>query len=188
MTKHFSSVIVIALLASLLGSIHLHGEGAVIESYKKQERKLSQKRFKQKKWTGKQHSGLTQKAFPFKDWNMQYSSLGSKKWGDLADHVDERKRYDKQMIKYATRDVQISKWQDHLANLESKAQISTSMKSNISRDKRIYEMMLQKAKSHKDTGEILSLRDINRFQFRRNHSDKPLSATKAGISLENEDR
>ena len=40
--------------------------------------------------------------------------------------------------------------------------------------------MLQQAENYKDTGETLSLRDINRFQFRKNRSKDDVPVTKVG--------
>jgi hypothetical protein len=40
--------------------------------------------------------------------------------------------------------------------------------------------MLQESKSFAETGETLSLRDINRFQFRKNRSDTAVPVRAAG--------
>jgi hypothetical protein len=40
--------------------------------------------------------------------------------------------------------------------------------------------MLQESKSFAETGETLSLRDINRFQFRQNRSDTAVPVRAAG--------
>ena len=78
------------------------------------------------------------------------------------------------------KDIELSKWQGYLADLESRAQISTDTNARVVQDKRMYERMLKQAENYKDTGETLSLRDINRFQFRKNRPEGDVPATKAG--------
>ena len=54
----------------------------------------------------------------------------------------------------------------------------------IIQGKRMYTKMLQQAEHYNDTGELLSLRDINRFQFRKNRPDGDVPITKAGSGEE----
>ena len=75
----------------------------------------------------------------------------------------------------------ISKWNGRLAKLEDKAQISTDKTSKQIEDKRMYETMMQTSKNYSETGETLSLRDINRFQFRQNRSNASVPVSEAGV-------
>lgn len=171
------------VIFSLFGHAQLNSQTkAAVESYKKQEKVLSQKRFKREKWSGGNRSSLTQKTISFQHWNKHYSSLGSKRWGYTSEKVRDRKRFKTGLSKFfkKNKEIEVSKWQGYLANLESKAQISTDIRSRTIQDKRIYEMILQEADHFRDTGKTLSLRDINRFQFRKNRSDGDVPVTKAG--------
>ena len=61
MVKHFHLILVIAFAFS---GAFLHAETkAVVDTYKKQEKELSSKQFRQKQWSGEQKSDLTQKTF-----------------------------------------------------------------------------------------------------------------------------
>lgn len=186
MFERFHSFLVIAIALGFLTCTTLQGKTTttkpVVDSYKKQEQTLSKKRFEQKKWSGGSKSELTQKTFAFEHWNKNYSSLGSKKWDFTSDKVSDRKRFKSKMFNYSkkNKDIELSEWQDYLADLEDRAQISTDTTAQIFQDKRMYEMMLQQAENYKDTGETLSLRDINRFQFRNNRSKDEVPTTQAG--------
>ena len=182
---HIILVAVFAVTVCLFPCLSLQGETStvkpVVESYKKQEKTLSQKRFNQKKWSGKQ-SDLTQKTISFEHWNKNYSSLGSKKWDYSSENVSDRKRFKTGISKLfkKNKDIELSEWQGYLANLEDRARISTDTTARIIQDKRMYKKMLQQADNFKDTGETLSLRDINRFQFRKNRPKGDVPVTQAG--------
>lgn len=169
---------------------YLQGETStvkpVVDSYKKQEKTLSQKRFEQKKWSKGQQSDLTEKILSFEHWNKHYSSLGSKKWNSKSEKISEKKRFNISRSNFfkKNRAIEFSEWQGYLASLESQAQIGTDTIARITQNKRIYEKMLQQAENYNETGEQLSLRDINRFQFRKNRSKDDVPTTKAGSSDE----
>ena len=180
MFKYIYFILKISVVFSLFYGTYLQGESSVVESYKTRESQLSEKRFDQKKWSGKEPSDLTDRKIQFKHWNKHYSSLGTKKWDHTVEKTSDKKRFKTSTIQFANKDIELSKWQGYLANLESRAQISTDSKARFIQDKRVYERMLQQAENYNDTGELLSLRDINRFQFRRNRPDGDVPVTQAG--------
>jgi hypothetical protein len=49
-------------------------------------------------------------------------------------------------------------------------------------DQKLYYMMLQDSQKYSDMAEDLSLRELNRYQFRRNRSDGDIPVEKAGSS------
>lgn len=182
MPKHIYSIVIIALVFGSIKCTFLYGETSVVESFGKKEKELSRKQFKQKDWSGEQQSNLKQKRISFKNWEMHYSSLGSKKWDTSVQKAGGKKRFKSAKMEFPTKDdMEFSQWQGYLVDLESKAQISTDSTVRLVQDKRVYEAMLQRAERYKDTGELLSLRDINRFQFRKNRSDKSVPVTEAGV-------
>ena len=186
MSGRLHLILAIATALSFLICRCLQGETSavkpVVESYQQHEQELSQKRFKQEKWSGGQQSDLTGKTIQFKHWNKNYSSLGSKKWDYPIEKARNKKRFEAGTVDFfkKNKEIKLSDWQGYLANLETKAQISTDTTARIIQDKRMYEMMLQQAENYKDTGETLSLREINRFQFRKNRSDSDVPVTKVG--------
>jgi hypothetical protein len=177
-------ILTLFFVFSLVAHTQLSGETSVVDSYKKQEKELSRKRFEHKEWSKEKKTDLTDKSFSFKHWNKHYSTMGSKKWDSTVDKTIEKKRFESEMMQFPTKEIELSEWQGYLANLESRAQISTDTTARIIQDKRIYEMMLQQAENYKDTGELLSLRDINRYQFRKNRPDGVIPKTNAGSGEE----
>lgn len=171
----------IALAFVMTGS-WLIGETSAVDAYSQQETGLSQKRFKQKSWTGGQKSDLLQKSFPFKQWDSHYSSLGSKKSGISLSESKDKKLFESKMVEFDTKEMDVSKWDGRMADLEREAQVSTDATMKKLEDKRMYEMLMQESKSYAETGETLSLRDINRFQFRQNRSDSAVPVSEAGVS------
>ena len=47
-------------------------------------------------------------------------------------------------------------------------------------DRQLYNMMLQDTERFRDMGDELSLRDLNRYQFRRNRTDAEIPVEQAG--------
>jgi hypothetical protein len=168
------------VLLSVTTSACLRGEISVVDTYEKQEKNLSQKRFEQKFWSGNQKSDLMQKSFPFKQWDSHYSSLGSKKSNISLTESKDKKRFKSEIVEFDTKTMDISKWDGRMAELERQAQISTNSTLKEIENKRMYTRMLQESKSFAETGETLSLRDINRFQFRKNRSDTAVPVRAAG--------
>jgi hypothetical protein len=167
-------------LAFLMTVAYLRAEISAVDIYDKQEKNLSQKRFEQKSWSGIQKSDVMQKSFPFKQWESHYSSLGSKKSNISLTESKDKKRFNSNIIEFDTKSMDISQWNGRLAELERQAQISTNSTLKKIENKRMYEGMLQKSKRFAETGETLSLREINRFQFRQNRSDTAVPVRAAG--------
>jgi len=159
---------------------HLRGENSAVDAYDKQEKKLSQKRFEPKSWSGNKKSSLMQKSFPFKQWDSHYCSLGLEKSNISLTETKDKKRFNSETVEFDTKSMDISKWNGRLAELERQAQISTSSTAKKIEDKRMYERMLQESESYEEIGETLSLREINRFQFRQNRSDAAVPVRAAG--------
>jgi hypothetical protein len=168
-------------LAFIMTGAWLRGETSAVDAYHKQATDVSQKRFDKKSWSNGQQSDLMQKSFPFKQWDTHYSSLGSKKSNISLTESKEKKRFKSEMVEFDTTEMDISKWDGQLADLERQAQVSTDKTARKIADRRIYESVMQKSKSFAETGEILSLRDINRYQFRSNRSDSAVPVREAGV-------
>ena len=169
-------------LALLMTGAWLNGEEVSgMDAYSKQASGVSQKRFEQKAWSGGQKSDLMQKSFAFKQWDSHYSSLGSKRSNISTKETKKKERFEAEMMEFPQKEMDISQWDGRLAKLEDKAQISTSKTSKQIEGKRMYETMMQTSKNYSETGETLSLRDINRFQFRQNRSNSAVPVSEAGV-------
>lgn len=180
MFKHIHLIFAATVTLGIIHCTCLNGETPVVESYRKKEDEFSKKRFEQKQWSGTKKSDLGQKTFPLKQWDKHYSSLGSKKWDSSVKKVSEKQRFKSDKIEFPAKDIELSEWDGYLADLESRAQISTDQTARVIQDKRVYEMMLQQTENYKETGETLSLRDINRFQFRKNRPEGDVPVAQAG--------
>jgi hypothetical protein len=169
-------------LAFVMTSAWLRGELlSGLDSYTNKASDVSQKRFEQKTWSNNQKSNLMDKAFPFKQWDTHYSSLGSKRSNISTEQSEDKKRFETEMVEFPTKEMDISRWNGRMADLERQALISTDTTVKRIEDKRIYDMMMEKSKNYADTAETLSLRDINRFQFRQNRSDGAVPVRAAGV-------
>lgn len=169
-------------MALCMTSAWVFGEDSAVDAYEKTASSVSQKRFEQKSWSNKnQKSGLMEKSFPFKEWDTQYSSLGSKKSDISISESKEKERFKSEMVEFPTKEIDMSRWSGRLAELEEKAQVSTDKSAQKIEDKRLYEMMMQDSENYAETGKKLSLRDINRFQFRQNRSSSAVPVQEAGV-------
>ena len=74
----------------------------------------------------------------------------------------------------------MSRWDDRMADLHKQASIQLDDKARIASDHQFYDMMLQDTRHYKELAEKLSLRDINRYQFRRNRTQGEAPTAKAG--------
>ena len=143
---------------------------------------LEGQRFKKKPWAKPQTNLMMNKTFPIEQWDKHFSSLGSKR---APISLSEDK--DKQMFKTKTLDqkrvsYEMSRWNEKLSDLHKKAGIKMDDKARLVADQKLYYMMLQDSQQYSSMAEQLSLRELNRYQFRRNRSDGDIPVEKAGSS------
>jgi hypothetical protein len=73
-------------------------------------------------------------------------------------------------------------WNEQISDLHKKAGIEMDDKARLVADQKLYYMMLQDSQKYSGMAEELSLRELNRYQFRRNRSDSDIPVEKAGSS------
>ena len=122
-----------------------------------------------------------QHSFPLQRWDLHYSSLGTQKSGIVLEEATAKKRFNSEIVTFPSKERTLSNWNSRLADLERQAQISTDQTMRKIEEKRLYRMMLQTSPRYSDTGDMLSLREINRFQFRKNHSDAVVPVQEVGM-------
>lgn len=93
----------------------------------------------------------------------------------------EPKTITKTQFKTEIRDRKSSRFSKQRARVEKNSGISSSDKALIVEDSQTYAMQLQNPALFRELGKHLSLQDINRFQFRRNHSSGAVPVQKAGL-------
>jgi hypothetical protein len=179
MFLRFSSIFFLILAFALTGAC-LSGATTVLDSYQKQATDVSDTRVKPRMWSNDKRPNLMQKKFPFKKWNAHFSSLGSKRAPIALTEKREKKRFKSKIMEFPTIAVEISEWDGRFAKLQRQAQISTDDSARKIADKQLYNMALQDTRKYEEMGATLSLREINRYQFRHNRSDAAVPVRKAG--------
>ena len=171
-------LLVLALCSSVCW---LHGETPQVTGKLQTEvKKVSEKRFKRSIWSGgSQSSNLQSKRFALQNYDKHFSSLGRKRAPiDLSERRDKELYRTPEVKNYDKRAVEFSRWSQQMARLQQEARISTDSRVQEILDRQHYQMMMQDTpKAYADLAEELSMRDLNRFAFRRNRSAaKPDSA------------
>ena len=149
----------------------------------KQVTSVSEKKFKREAWQGgKQLSPLGKKSFHMKEYDKHYSSLGSRKASSDFDKRFKRKEYDSpEVVSYERVPRKMSRWSGRQAKLKKESLIKTSQRDTVTRERQLYQAILQDTpQAYADMADKLSMKDINRFAFRRNHSKETPKATVAG--------
>jgi hypothetical protein len=142
--------------------------------------RVEKKKFEKKPWGKPESSRLMDKTFPIKEWNKHFSSLGSKRAPITLSERDAKKRFEVEVLDRKTVDFEMSEWNDRMADLHERAGIQLDDKAQLTADRQLYSKMMQDAPHYREMKEELSLRDLNRFQFRRNRTDDGVPVKKAG--------
>lgn len=176
----FPPTVICLILAALCAGSSLDARNRVLEFFSRKADRVEDQKVERQVWTSPVNSSLRDKTFPIKEWNKHFSSLGSKRAPIALDEKQKKERFEVKVLDRQTVDFDMSEWNERMANLHKRAAIQLDEKAQIAADRQIYNMMLQDRQSYREMAAELSLRDLNRFQFRRNRSpDTPL-VQKAG--------
>ena len=126
---------------------------------------------------------LMNKTFPIEQWDKHFSSLGSKRAPISLTENKDKQLFKTTKLKQKTVRFEMSQWNEQLSDLHKKAGIEMDEKARLIADQKLYYMMLQDSKKYSDMADELSLRELNRYQFRRNRSDGDIPVEKVGSSL-----
>ncbi|MEM8867331.1 MAG: hypothetical protein AAGC73_03600 [Verrucomicrobiota bacterium] len=152
-----------------LGSINKNADG------------VQSKRWSGTTWSGvADRSSLQGKSFPITEWDKRYSSLGSQRAGSTFQKRKEKDLIDKKFKNYDTIEHELSGWDQRISDVYKRAGIQTDERSKKISNQALYSMMLQDTRSYAELGEELSLRELNRYQFRRNRDDGEVPVEKVG--------
>lgn len=173
-----------ASLAFLVGSVLLHGETPEAKGkLGKQVSSVAEKRFERQSWSGgKDRSPLGKKSFHMKEYDKHYSSLGSRKApAGLSKKLDRKKFDTPQVVTHKRLPHKESRWSRRESDISKRSRIETSQKAALLQERQLYQAILQDTpQAYADLAEELSMKDINRFAFRRNRSREAPEATAAG--------
>ncbi|NCG09361.1 MAG: hypothetical protein GWO81_07340 [Verrucomicrobia bacterium] len=150
-----------------------------LESVERRAGSIQEKRASMPQWSSKEKLSLTDKRMSYKSWSKHFSSVGSKR-APVEVQGKEQPTITKSRKEYSVRTRKMSSMDGERAGLEKKARIGTKDEPLLLRDVETYAMMLQGAAFQEEMGRQLSLRDLNRFQFRRNRSESAIPVKQAG--------
>jgi hypothetical protein len=149
----------------------------------KQATSIQNKRVTPNQWSGsKSQSQLLNKKFPIQKWDSHFSSVGSKRSAiEVKGKDGERKLFKTETKTFPKKEYGLSRWNERIKDLHKDAQIvEDAQPLKKAADEQMYRMMLQDSSSYADLGAELSLRDLNKFQFRRNRSSGEVPVQAAG--------
>lgn len=141
---------------------------------------LESKRVDKKMWAQPQGSRLADKRFPMKDWDKHFSSVGGKRSSIALEEGKSKELFNTKKLERKEVSYEMSQWNSRMADLHKKAGVQMDQRAQLVADQQLYSMMLQDTQRFRDMAEELSLRDLNRYQFRRNRTDEGVPVQKAG--------
>ena len=152
----------------------------IVKNLTQQNSSLSNQRISHTTWNADKNTSFTGKSFPMTSWSKHFSSMGSKRAPIDVTDTSSRKRFKTETKEFPIKKFDMAAWNDKLSGLYKEAQISTDDRSRKIADQKLYGMMLQDTRQFADMAEELSLRDLNKYQFRRNRSSGELPVSKVG--------
>ena len=175
-------LLVCCLFALLMGLPLLEANPRPVSSAGKRATSVEGQRVEKKIWSQTQTKFTMNKTFPVEQWDKHFSSLGSKRAPISLTENKDKQLFKTRMLKQKMVRFEMSQWNEKLSDLHKKAGIEMDDKARLIADQKFYYMMLQDSKKYSDMAEEVSLRELNRYQFRRNRSDSDIPVEKAGSS------
>ena len=132
---------------------------------------MADKRYKRSVWSGGHVRRCSRRALRCK-YDKHFSSLGRKRAPVELSEKREKERFRTPEVKsFEQRPMEFSRWSGQLAELQREARIRTDSEVQGQLARKQYQMLLQDTpQAYTDLAEELSMREINRFAFRRNRS------------------
>lgn len=175
-------ILVCTVLALLMTAAYLEAESRTLGFTTRKADRIQGQRFEKKLWGQSGSRTLSKKSFPLTQWDKHFSSVGSKRAAiDLVDGK-EKQMFKTETVSFQDKEMQfeMSRWNEKMKDLHKSAGIKMDDKAQLVSDQRLYSMMMKDSKSFRDMAEEVSLRDLNRYQFRRNRTDDGVPVEKAG--------
>ncbi len=143
---------------------------------------ITEKRYKGTAWSGSgERSPIVQKTFHLKEYKKHYSSLGSVKVPTSFSEKVKRQTYRTPEVLVQERiPRKKSAWSGRLSRLSNTSRIKTDEQARLVSERKLYQAILQDTpQAYADIAEELSMKEINRFAFRKNRSKEVPEATAA---------
>lgn len=171
---------VCSALLILLSQAYLEANSRTLGFASRRADKVESQRFDKSMWTTSESNSLLQQSFPIKNWDKHFSSVGSKRAPLSVSDDKEKEIFRTNKVERKEFATEMSRWNEQVADLHKKAGIKMDDRARLVADQQLYYMMLQDAKPYHEMGVKLSLRDLNRFQFRRNRTADGVPVERAG--------
>lgn len=135
-------------------------------------------------WQGGERINPQENSFELKSWEKHFSPWGSKR-SEIGGQKNElaEKKFPKRSFESGQKKFQksMATIDQNLEDLYREAGIEMSDRARLVENRKLYNMALQDTKQKfEELKEELSLRDINRFQFRRNRAPDGVPVQAAG--------
>ena len=177
----------IILLVAVLGFLGVGGASAKLPRGIEdlgQRSKLGERLVPMQQWQGGARINPQEISFELKFWEKHFSPWGSKR-SEIGGQKNElaEKKFPKRSFTSGQKKIQKSMVtiDQNLEDLYREAGIEMSDRARLVENRKLYNMALQDTKQKfEDLKEALSLRDINRFQFRRNRTPDGVPVQAAG--------
>ena len=160
----------------------LEANPSIVSFVGKRATSVEGQRVEKKLWAQPDNNFLMNKTFPIEQWDKHFSSLGGKRAPISLTENKDKQLFKTRMLKQRMVRFEMSQWNEKLSDLHEKAGIEMDDKARLIADQKLYYMMLQDSKKYSDMADEVSLRELNRYQFRRNRSDSDIPVEKAGSS------
>lgn len=142
--------------------------------------RIENQRFEKQLWQQPQSNSLMEKRFPLQEWDKHFSSVGTKRAPIAVEGQGDRAIFETNQVDRKEVSFEMARWNERMADLHEKAGIEMNDEADLVANQRLYSALLGDTEQFSDLGEKLSLRDINRYQFRRNRSDGEVPVQRAG--------
>lgn len=142
--------------------------------------RIENQRFDKKLWQQPESNSLMEKRFPLKEWDKHFSPVGTKRAPIAVVGQGDRAIFETNRINRKEVSFEMARWNERMADLHKKAGIEMSDEADMIASRQMYSALLRDSQQFSEMGEELSLRDINRYQFRRNRADGELPVQRAG--------
>jgi hypothetical protein len=142
--------------------------------------RIESQKFEKQLWSKPQENSMMDQRFEMQHWDKYFSSVGSKRAPIAISDNEEKQMFRTKNLEQKELAFEMSRWNERVKDLHEKAGIQIDDKAQLIADQQLYSAMLQDTQQFKDMADEVSLRDLNRYQFRRNRSDGAIPVEKAG--------
>ena len=167
-------------LALLMAFSFLYADTRTTAFGSRRANKVEDKRVDKRMWAQPGSNPMMNKRFPIEQWDKHFSSMGSQRAPITLQEGKKKEIFQTKTLDRRAVNFDMSRWNEKMADLHRRAGIEMDDRAQLVADRQLYNMMLQDTERFRDMGDELSLRDLNRYQFRRNRSDDGIPVEKAG--------